>query len=370
MRHLLVADCPVPAWDADAIRVRHRAELCARRGGGVLFAPHGVAGPLLAPGLKHIAAAIPPGADVEHREALIAEQAGAAIDRHRPAVVHAFGIRAAVPALMRARNAVRVVVEPGRTPSQRMRAIEPPLPPARLQELVDLEDKVLTRADAVIARSAVEAAHIARRGVPAERLFTAPDGLPLPDAGAHPLPDLPMLTGVVAHAPDEAAELILRALSRLKHPWRLTLLGPGDWSTGKTEHIARKLEVDHRVTYARLDDDAALRVSGAQAVICGLPWNRSVQAGAIVPEAVLWAMACRRPVVAPDVPLVRAFAGAGALYYAHDDVDGLRAALGRVLDDRGLRDDLLGAVDARRAALDWAGADSTIGDVWSLLAGG
>lgn len=369
MKRLIIADGPVPGWDADAIRVRHRAELCARRGGGLLFSPHGVDGPLLAPGLKHIAAAIPPGADAEHREALIAEQAGAVIDRHPPTVVHAFGIRAAVPALMRARHAVRVVIEPGRTPAQRMRAIEPPLPPARLQELVDLEDKVLVRADAVIARSAVEAAHIARRGVPAERLYTVPDGLPLPDAGEHPLPDLPMLTAVVAHAPDEAAELILRALSRLKHPWRLTLLGPGDWSTGKTEHIARKLDVDHRVTYARLDDDAALRVSGAQAVICGLPWNRSVQAGAIVPEAVLWAMACRRPVVAPDVPVVRAYAGAAARYYAHDDVDALREAIRQLLDDRGLREALLGAVDQRRSALDWTGADSTIGDIWSMLEG-
>lgn len=370
MKPLLVADVPVPGWDADAIRIRHRAELAARRGGGVLFSPHGAEGPLLAPGLKHPAAAIPPGADVEHREALIAEQAGPAIDRHGPTLVHAFGIRAAVPALMRARQGVKVVVEPGRTPSQRMRAIEPPLPPARLQELVDLEDKTLARADAVIARSAVEAAHLAKRGVPAERLWTVPDGLPVPDAGAHPLPDLPMLTGVVAHAPDEAAELILRALARLEHPWRLTLLGPGDWSTGNTEHRARALKVDHRVTYARLDADAPLRVAGAQAVICGLPWNRSVQAGAIAPEAVLWAMACRRPVIAPDVPLVRAYAGAAAQYYPHDDIDGLRAALRTVLDDRTLRGTLLDAVDDRRAALTWAGADAAIGDIWSVLAGG
>lgn len=367
MSVLLLADEPIPAWSADAIRVRHRAELLGRRGGGALLAPASADGPLLVPGVRHHPAPVPPGADVDHREALVAEQAAAAIDQHRPAVVHAFGIRAAVPALMRARHGVRVVVEPGRTPSQRMRAIEPPLPPSRLEELVALEDKTLARADAVIARSPTEAAHLAKRGVRPDRLWTVTDGLPLPDAGEHPLPDLPMLTAVVAYAPDEAAELVLRALARLEAPWRLTLLGPGDWSTGNTEHIARALEIAHRVTYARLDADAPLRVAGAQAVICGLPWDRSVQAGAIVPEAVLWALACRRPVVAPDVPVVRAYAGAAARYYAHDDIDALRGTLRAVLGERGVRAVLLDAVDERRAALDWHGADAAIGDVWSVL---
>lgn len=370
MSVLLLADEPLPAWSADAIRIRHRAELLARRGGGALFAPASAEGPLLVPGVNHHRAAAPPGADIEHREALIAEQAGAVIDRLRPTLVHAFGIRAGVAALMRARHGLKVVVEPGRTPSQRMRAIEPPLPPSRLEELVALEDKCLARADAVIARSPVEAAHLAQRGVRTDRLWTVTDGLPLPDVGAHPLPDLPMLTAVVAYAPDAAAELILRALSRLKHPWRLTLLGPADWSTGNTEHTARALEVDHRVTYARLDGDAPHRVAGAQAVLCGQPWDRSVQAGAIVPEAVLWALACRRPVVAPDVPVVRAYAGAAARYYAHDDIDALREAARGLLDDRAQREGLLDAVDAQRAALDWRGADAAIGDVWSVLSGG
>lgn len=370
MKVLLLADEPVPGWSADAVRIRHRAELLARRGGGVLCAPTSAEGPLLIPGVRHVALDVPPGADVDHREALVAEQAGAAIDRHQPAVVHAFGIRAAVPALMRTRQGVEVIVEPGRTPSQRLRDVEPRLPPSRLEELVELEDKTLARAAAVIARSPVEAAHLAKRGVSPARLWTVTDGLPVPDAGEHPLPDLPMLTGVVTHAPDEAAELILRALARIEHPWRLTLLGPGDWSTGSTEHRARALKIDNRVTYARLDEDAPLRVAGARAVICGLPWGRSVQAGALVPEATLWALACRRPVIAPDVPLVRAYAGAAARYYRHDDVDDLRAALLAVLGDRALLAGLLDAVDARREALDWSGADATITDLWASTAPG
>lgn len=369
MSVLLVADHPVPAWDGDAIRIRHRVELCARRGGGAVFAPGTVSAPFLVPGVRHIRADVPPGADIEHREALVAEQVGAFIDRQRPRVVHAFGIRAAIPALMRARQGLRVAVEPGRMPSHRLRAVLPPLPPDRLEELVALEDKALARADAVVARSPVEAAHLARRGVPAERLWTVTDGLPVPDAGDHPLPDLPILTAVVAHAPDEAAELILRALARLKHPWRLTILGPGDWSTGNTEHLARRLDIDHRVTFARLDGDAPLRVAGARAVVCGLPWGRSVQAGAVVPEAVLWALACRRPVVAPDVPLVRGYAGPAAQYYAHDDVNALRETLRALLDAPEALEGLLDAVDDRRSALDWRSADATISDIWSALSG-
>lgn len=370
MRILLLADEPVPSPGADAVRIRHRVELCGRRGGGALFAPRSTDGPLLVPGVRHLAVDVPPGADPELRETLIADQAGPAIDRHRPKVVHAFGIRAAVPALLRARHGLRVIVEPGRTPSQRLRDAEPRLPPSRLEELVELEDKTLARADAVIARSPIEAAHLARRGVPADRLWTVTDGLPVPDAGDHPLPDLPQLTAVVAHGADAAAELVLRALAPLKTPWRLTLIGPADWSTGLTEHLARRLKIEHRVAFARLDDDTALRVAGAQLVLCGLPWGRAVQAGAIVPEAVLWAMACRRPVIAPDVPIVRAYAGAAARYYAHDDVEALRAAVRAVLGDPDLRKTLLDAVDTHREALDWQGADAVIGDVWDLLAGG
>lgn len=367
MSVLIVADEPVPAHGACAIRIRHRTELLGRRGGGTLFAPRSPRGPLLVPGVRHVDPAVPPGADAEHRETLIAEQLGAAIERHDPQVVHAFGIRAAVPAILRARHGLRVVVEPGRTPSQRLRDADPRLPPSRLEELVSLEDRTLARADAVIARSPLEAATLARRGVRADRLWTVLDGLPAPDAADHPLPDLPQLTAVVAHAADDAAELVLRALSRIETPWRLTLLGPPDWSTGTTEHRARGLGVEHRVAYARLDEDAALRVAGAQAVVCGLPWGRAVQAGAIVPEAVLWAMACRRPVIAPDLPIVRAYAGGAARYYTHDDVDALRAALRAVLGDSALRSTLLAAVDAQRAALDWSGADAAIGDLWQTL---
>ncbi len=364
---LIVADVAVPAYGADAIRVRHRAGLLARRGGGALLAPHASGGPLMIPGIRHLDPGVAPGADVEHVEAQVAERVGPAIDELGPRVVHAFGIRAAVPALLRRRHGVRVVLEPGRTPAHRLRDSRPDIPPTRLQDLVDLEDNTLARADAVIARSALEAATLVKRGVRSDRVWTVPDGLPVPGDEVRPLPDLPQLVAVVGHAPDDAAHLVLHAVSRLSQNWRLVLIGPPDWSTGNTEHRARALKVDHRVAYARLDEDAELRVAAAQLVVCGLPYGRAVQAGAVVPEAALWAMACRRPLVAPDLPAMRAYAGGAARYYDHDDAGELAAALDALLGDPEMRRDLAARADGQREALSWASADATIADIWSAL---
>lgn len=364
---LLVADVPVPAFGADAIRIRHRAGLLARRGGGALFAPLSPQGPMMIPGIRHLDPRVAPGADVEHAEAQVAEQLGPLCDQLSPRIVHAFGVRAAVPAVLRRRHGVRVVIEPGRTPAQRLRDSQPELPPTRLEDLVALEDKTLARADAVIARSAVEAATLVRRGVATERIWTVPDGLPVPGDELRPLPDLPQVVAVIGHAPDDAATVVLRAMTRVNRAWRLVMIGPADWSTGATEHRARALKLDGRVAYARLDEDTELRVAAAQVVVCGLPYGRAVQAGAVVPEAALWAMACRRPLVAPELPAVRAYAGAAARYYEHDDPGELALALDALLADPAARDDLAARADVQRVALSWDAADATVSDIWATL---
>lgn len=364
---LLVADVPVPAFGADAIRIRHRAGLLARRGGGVLFAPPSPTGPLMIPGIRHLDPHCAPGSDPEHLETQVADLLGPLIDQLKPQVVHAFGMRAAVPAVLRRRHGVRVIIEPGRTPAHRLRDSQPEIPPSRLEDLVDLEDKTLAHADAVIARSALEAAILVRRGVKSERIWTVPDGLPVPGDIASPLPDLPQVVAVMGHAPDEAATVVLRAMTRVQRAWRLVMIGPADWSTGATEHRARALHLDHRVAYARLDEDTELRVAAAQVVVCGLPSGRAVQAGAVVPEAALWAMACRRPLVAPDLPAMRAYAGAAARYYDPEDPGKLALALDALLGDPALRDALATRAEAQRTALSWDGADATVSDIWAAL---
>ncbi|MCA9541675.1 MAG: glycosyltransferase, partial [Myxococcales bacterium] len=304
---------------------------------------------------------------IDRREADVADRAGPLLDQINPQVVHAFGVRVAVPALLRSRHGVKVIIEPGATPAQRLRDALPDTPPARLEDLVALEDNTLQRADAVIARSAVEAATLNRRGVRPERIWTVPDGLPVSGL-EQPVPDLPQLALITGHHADDAVATTLRALSRVARPWRLTIIGPADWSTGAAEARARALKVMHRVAFARLDELAEARILGAQVVISALPRGRAVEAGGIVPEGALWAVACGRPLVAPNLPAVRVYAGGAAHYYDPDDPGALATAIVAVLDDANLRASLAERAAEQRFALSWDAADAMVADLWATLA--
>lgn len=362
----MVAAVPLPGSDSEAVRIEQRARALARLGPCTLFAPAAPDGPLMIPGLRHMVADVPPGGDRERVEGLIAEAAGPLLDGSRPSLVHAFGVRLAVPALLRRRSGARVVLEPGETPAHRLRALLPDAPPTRLEDLVELEDKTLARADAVIARSPLEAATLVKRGVPTARIVTAPDGLPADPPETEP-GDLPQLVAVVEHAPDRAAALLLSAMARVPGSWRLTLLGPTGWSTGALERQARHLKVEGRLALARIDADTALRVGAAQAVVCPLPPGRAVTAGAIVPAAAMWALACRRPLIAPDLPAVRAWVGGAARFYPAGDTGLLAKAVMELLGHAAARVQIGEAIATQRARLTWHGAATALTQTWTAL---
>lgn len=366
---IVVADQPIPGPGVDVARVVHRVTLLGRRGGGALVAPAGPGGPLVVAGVRHHVVDVPPGLAPQPRAAAVADQVGPLLDRLRPDVAHVFGLPAAVPAVIRGRGGLRVVVEPGVTPAQWLRDHEPETPAARLSDLVSVEDKTLAHADAVVAHSAIEAATLVRRGVSTDRIWTVHDPLPAAPPPAAPS-ELPHVVLVSDLEPWSGWEVLLDALVRLKQPWRLTAVLPGDAHAGPILARARHLRIGERVHVAAGEVDVAARVAGAQVVVCPLLPTRAVVAGAVVPEAVLWALACGRPVAASDLPVVRAYAGAAARYFEPADAGALAAALSELLGDAELRAEVAARALEARARLASDRAEQTLSDLWSTLTEG
>lgn len=367
---VLVSDTPLPGHGLEAERLQHRIGLLARRGGGVVLAPQGAAEDFVVPGVRHIPLDVPPGLQWDARERAVADAIGAHLDQIRPRLAHCQGIRIGIQALMRRITGVKVVLEPGVTPAQRLRDEEPKTPPAQLEELVELEDKTLAFADAVVARSPVEAATLARRGVSAERLWTVRDGAPRVDHPG-PLGDLPHIVYIGDLGPWSGWECMLDALSRLARPWRLTVVVPFEVSTGIVEHRARALKIADRVGYADLDVDTGERVRTAQIIVHPALDSRVVLSGSLVPEGALWAIAGERPLITSDLPSVRAYAGAAAHYIPAGNAGELAKALARLLAEPEARQALADASAAQRPNLNWDAADAVLADLWSsLLQGG
>lgn len=365
--NVIVTDLPLPGPGLDAARVLHRVSLLARRRGGVVVAPVGADGPITTPGIRHHGLDLAPGLSAERRADSVAEQLGPVLDDLRPSIVHALGVPLSVPALLRARSGVRTVIEPGVTPSQLLRDLQPDTPAARLADLVELEEKTLARADAVIARSAVEAATLVKRGVPTDRIWTVRDGLPVrPEVEDEPS-DLPQLVMVGDLAPWSGWDLLLTALARIKLPWRLTILMPSETSGAPITSRTRALRLEGRVRVVVDEPDVAVRVAGGQLVVCPVLPTRAVLAGSVVPGSALWALACRRPLVAADLPVVRAYAGPAARYFEAGSAGALATALRAVLGDPDLRRELTARGDEVRRTFAGDEADRTLLDVWDQL---
>lgn len=364
---VLVGDVLVGEPGLETARLHRRAALLARTGGGVVVAPVVGSERLMYPGVRHVPLRVPAGLSREKLGAEVAERVGEVLDDLKPRLLHTMGLSSAIPALLRRRGGV-VVIEPGLMPSQWLRDHQPELPAERLVDMVELEDRTLGRADAVLARSVVEAATLVRRGVAHERVHTAPDGVPigLPETD---LPDLPHVLWIGDLEPWSGWQMPLEALARVKAPWRLTMVTPADAPTGQIEHHARALRVADRLALSRdLSLEAlGLRLEAAQVVVCSLLHRRSTEAGAVVPEAVLWALAAGRPILAPDLPVVRAYAGAAARYFAPGDVGALAERLTGLLGDAAARAELATRAGFAAVALSWDETERPVADLWSTL---
>lgn len=363
---VLVGEVLFDGTGLDALRLQRRAALLARTGGGTLISPVVGHERILFPGVRHVALRVAPGLGREALAAEVGDQLGELLDRQRPQWVHCMGLSAAVPAVLRRRPGARVVVEPGILPSQWLRDHEPRLPAERLLDMVAVEDKTLARADAVIGHSMIEAATLVQRGVPNERIFTAHDGVPLGVHTGSP-PALPHVLWLGDMAPWSGWAVVMDAVARLERPWRLTLVTPADAPVGQMEAHARGLRVSERVTVSRdaSVENVVSRLDAAAVVVCSLLHTRCTETGGVVPESVLWALAAHRPLVASDLPVVRAYAGGAARYFSPGDAGALAAHLGALLDDPAARQALADRAAEGAAALDWDETERVVADLWA-----
>ncbi len=365
---VLISEVHAHGTDLEAARVRRRASLLARTGGGVLVSPVLAGERVLYPGLRHRPIRVAPGLSPDALAAEVAERVGDVLDDLRPHLVHAMGVSCAIPALLRRRGGCRIVIEPGLLPSQWLRDHEPKLPPERLSDMVALEDRTLARADAVVARSMIEGATLVQRGVSHERIHTALDGVPLGvDAGD--APDLPNVIYIGDTAPWSGHRVPLDGLARVHRPWRLTVVVPPEAPAGTFEAQARALRVAERLTVSRdaSFENLVSRLRGAAVVICPLLHTRATEAGGVLPEAALWALAAGRPLVASELPIVRTYAGAAARYFEPGDAERLAEHLRVLLSDPMARHALADAAVAVAGTLEWGATERPVADLWAML---
>ena len=361
---VLASAALMDGYGADSVRLQHRVGLLARRGGGLLVAPWGREGPVLLPGIRHLRPDLPPGLDAEARAHRLSDLLSAQLDAGRYRIAHVMGMQLAIPAILRQRRGLKVLVEPGATPAQRFRDLLDDVRPPQLEEMVAIEAKTLARADAVIARSPVDAATLGKRGVDPARLWTVPDGLPIIDSLTD-TPDLPQVAYVFGGTSRTGVSTVLEAMARVPGVWRLSILRADEGPIGMGMGHAQALKIGHRVYWGRLDDLGPGRLAGAQIVVCAPQLGRVVEAGGWVPDAALWALAAGRALVAPELPAVRAVAGGAARYYDPDDPSALAKAVKTLLTDAEARAALVEAAMARRAQFTWTQADAVVADLWA-----
>jgi glycosyltransferase involved in cell wall biosynthesis len=164
--------------------------------------------------------------------------------------------------------------------------------------------------------------------------------------------------------PRKDVPTLVRAFDGLAaaHPdVRLVIAGADGWGADAlTDAVDRARHADRVVRLGRIDERARVDLLAA-ATVYAYP---SVYEGFGLPP--IEAMAAGVPVVTTRAGALPEVAGDGADLVDVGDVDGLAAALARVLDDPGHRADLVTRGHAVAARYDWATAADQLADLFRL----
>ena len=235
---------------------------------------------------------------------------------------------------------------------------------------------VRRRADLVIVPSrAVERDVVLRLGVPADRVMVTPEGCeprfrPTPSADVLARYGLPSryVLAVGTLEPRKNLTTLLQAFARLQRgaeidpALRLVLAGARGWLDEPIYETVRSLGLDPVVHFPGFIDDedlpavysgAALFVFASRHEGFGLP--------------LLEAMACGVPVVTSNVSAMPEVSGDAAMLVDPCDVDGLAAAIARLLRDDALRGRLRSAGIARARQFPWEATARRTLDAYASL---
>ena len=171
-----------------------------------------------------------------------------------------------------------------------------------------------------------------------------------------------LLAYVGTIGPQDGVDHALRALAALRRrraDWHAVFAGRGDAVPGLLG-LAEELGLGEAVEFAGFLEDADVLCLLSTADVCLSPEPRNALNDVSTMIKVTEYMALGRPIVAFDLTETRASAGEAALYAEPNDDDAYAAALERLLDDPGLREEL-GAAGRRRAAeLSWERSEQAL----------
>jgi len=249
----------------------------------------------------------------------------------------------------------------------------PVLSRIREQEMV-----ALMLADAIVCPSAVTRAYIASLDVHRDKIVVIPNGV---DTGLftpqplHPPTDAPTLLYIGTLADWQGLSLLLDALPaiRSRHPARLRIVGRGRGRQQKELlKKAQKLDLQDCVSVEPAVPHHEVPALIAQADICIAPLtynDRNVTQGCC-PIKIVEYMACARPVVAANLPVVRELVreGVDALLFAPDDPTDLAQCVLTLLDDPSLAERLANSAARRaRERFSWRAAQKKLLRVYNRL---
>jgi len=213
-------------------------------------------------------------------------------------------------------------------------------------------------ADAIVCPSAVTHAYIASLGIPRDKITVIPNGVDAKLFTPQPLAppaDRPTLLYIGTLADWQGLDLLLEAMPAIlaSHPVRLRIVGRGRGRQRKDLlNRTRKLGLEDSISIEPAVPHHEMPALIAQADVCLAPLaynDRNVTQGCC-PLKIIEYMACGRPIVAANLPVVRELAreDVDALLFTPDDPDDLARCVLSILADPSLAQRLAGSA-AKRA---------------------
>jgi glycosyltransferase involved in cell wall biosynthesis len=215
-----------------------------------------------------------------------------------------------------------------------------------LSKIKEQEIATLLLADAIICPSSVTRAYIASLGAPRDKVTVIPNGVdtrlftPQP---LHPRSGLPTILYIGTLADWQGLDVLIEAMPTIlaQYPAKLRIVGRGRGRQRKDlQKRICKLGLEGSVTIESAAPHIEMPAIIAQADVCVAPLaynDRNVTQGCC-PIKVIEYMACARPVVASNLPVVRELTrdDADALLFTPDDPTDLARCVLAILNDSSL----------------------------------
>jgi len=247
-----------------------------------------------------------------------------------------------------------------------------------LAKVKEQEIVTLLLADAIVCPSAVTRAYVASLGIPRDKITVIPNGVDTklftPQLPGSPA-DRPTLLYIGTLADWQGLDLLLEAMPAILagHPARLRIVGRGRGRQRKDLlKRVRKLGLEDSVSIEPAVPHHEMPALIAQADVCLAPLaynDRNVTQGCC-PLKIIEYMACARPIVAANLPVVRELAreDVDALLFTPDQADDLGRCVLSLLADPALAQRLADSAAKRaKGRFSWRQAQKKLLTVYTGL---